>query len=133
MVKIVVGTSILVDDRGSVPQGEQSGDGDAIFSSQPDLNLITHTFNQVADPESRLRKQLMAFPRDQEKPVELTNKLLRVAHFIRKLLLFCAPDFSLDTVLVESLKNLLQTRLQVKLMEAVGAARAQARVSILNL
>jgi hypothetical protein len=116
-----------------VPQSEQSGDGDTIFSSQPDLNLIAHTFDQVADPKSGLGKQLMAFPRDQQKPVELTNKLLRMARFIRKLLLFCTPDFSLDAVLVESLKKLFQARLQVKLMEAVGAARAQARVSILNL
>jgi hypothetical protein len=101
-----------------VPHSKQGRDRHIILSRHPDLNSIAHALDQVAEPESGLGKQPMTPPRNQEEAVKLIGKLLGVTHLIRELLFFCTPNSSLDAVFVESLKNPVQARLQVELMQA---------------
>lgn len=124
-VESFVGAPIFVNHGRSMLQGEHRRDRNTVFPSQPDLKVVPHTLDQVSEPGSRLREQLMAPPRSQQKPVEFVHKFFRSACFIRKLFSFCSLDLSSKRILVQSSKDLLQTRSYIKLVEPVRAIRLQ--------
>src|SRR6266852_5876186 len=106
-------------------QGEHRGDGNSVFPCYPDLKLVSHTFEQVPEPPSWLREQLMAPPGTQQKPVELTGKLFSATCLIEKLLPFCPPHLPSEGIIVQSSKNLIQTRTQIQLVKPVRTTRLQ--------
>ena len=62
----------------------------------------------------------MAPPGDEQEAVERLDKISGAAHFVRKLLLFGAPDFSLDGILVQAFEELLDAWREIKLVKAKG-------------
>ena len=62
----------------------------------------------------------MAPPGDEQEVVERLNKISGAAHFVGKLFLFRAPDFSLDGILVQAFEELLEAWREIELMKVKG-------------
>src|SRR5260370_35160971 len=101
-------------------ESEYGSNRSAIFPGQPDLSFVAQAFDQISEPASRLRKQMMTPPCHQKKSVEFIHKLFGPASFVGKSFLFCSLDFALKRILVQSAKKLFYVRSQIKLMEPVG-------------
>ncbi len=111
---------MLVSNRAAVPKRKQSRDRIAVFPSEPYLGLVSHAFDQVFKPCFRLRKKAMPSPGNQQQPIELVDKLGRVADFTLEMFFFPAMDLSLDTSFVESIEDCVQGRSQVEFMKTIG-------------
>jgi hypothetical protein len=60
VVKCRVGACVLENDKRAVSERKHRGDWSATLPGYPDLRFVTHTFNQVCKPTSRLWEQMMA-------------------------------------------------------------------------
>src|SRR5882672_12459347 len=101
-------------------QSQNGCDRNAVLSRQPDLQVRTHTDQEIAKPSLRLGNQLVTSPSLQQETIELIKQVFRAPHFIRKPLSLCPPDSSLDGILVEAPKDLLQRRRQFEPVKTIG-------------
>ncbi|HEY6253631.1 MAG TPA: hypothetical protein VI685_27050 [Candidatus Angelobacter sp.] len=90
-----------------MPKRDNGRNGGPIFPGQLDLNPVTKACNQVSEPDSRLREQVMAPSGHPEKPVEFIHQVLRSAGFAAKPFPFSPLDLALKGILVQPLKKLL--------------------------
>src|SRR5580704_6482310 len=111
-------------------QSEHRGDRSAVLTSYPDLNFVTHAFDQISEPSSGLWQQSMAPPGNQDEAVEFVQQLFGPTCFVGKPFLLCPPDLALNGIFVESAKNLFQTHPDVELVEAVRTARLDTKSAI---
>jgi hypothetical protein len=57
-------------------ESEYGRNRSAILPGKSDVNFVAHAFNEVLEPHSRLREQMMPPPCNLEKAVKLIHKLL---------------------------------------------------------
>ena len=109
-------------------QRQHGCDGRSILSSQPDLNFVAHTFNQVSEPCPWLRRYLVTLPGHHQDVVELLDHLLRAPCLVSKPLPLCAADPALDGIPMQTPEDLFQRRGQIENMQEVCLiSREEAR------
>ncbi len=91
-----------------MPQSEYSCNRNGIFPGQSDFHFVAHAFDEISEPYSGLREQMMTSPGHEEESVEFIQKLWRLAGFVSKSFLFGPLNFALKGILVQSPKKLLQ-------------------------
>jgi hypothetical protein len=109
-------------------QGEYRRDGNAILPGQPYLGFVAHALNQIFEPNSGLRQKVMTPSGHQEKPVEFVHDPWRAAYFIRQPFSFCSSNLSLKAILVQSLEQLLQSRIQIQFVKPIGTSWLETRL-----
>jgi hypothetical protein len=117
--------TVLVNERFLEEQSEDAGDGLTVLRYNVDSSLITHALEQVPKPGARLRRKLMAAPREQEEPIELLQKRFRVPLLINQVFTFRALNLPLHATLVEVAIQSLQLRAQIKGMKMKLGALAE--------
>jgi hypothetical protein len=127
MVESLVGATIFVDNRGPMPQSQQSSDGYTILSSQLDLQAIAHVLGQIPKPGSRLGKKPLAPSGHQKKAIEFVDQLIGTAHLSGKSFPLRPPNPSLDRILMQLAEYFLQRGRQIQCVQVVGVADSKAR------
>jgi len=59
-----------------MPESEYGRNRSAILPGDSNVNFVAHAFDEVLEPDSRLREQMMSPPCNLEKAVKLIHKLL---------------------------------------------------------
>jgi len=104
MMIFLVGTAILIHHGTEVAQRQDRGYGNSTFADQPDLKVGAHAGNQVPEPGARLGEKPMTPSGDHLQPVEIIEKALRAAFFVRKMLALGPPNAALEAALVQALE-----------------------------
>jgi hypothetical protein len=99
-MEVIVGAAILVHNSSAVTQCKNRSNGHNTFADQSNLYVWTHACDQVSEPRAGLREHMMASPSRHEQPVEVIEKSLGTAFFIRKLLPFGSPYAALEAAFV---------------------------------
>jgi hypothetical protein len=89
-------------------QGEHRRDRNAVLTSQPDLNLVSHTFEQVLEPRLGLWKHLVPSASALQKPVEFVQEPFRAPHFTMELFPFCPVNLPSKGIMVQPMKDVIQ-------------------------
>src|SRR5713101_3662862 len=128
IVEAFVGTPILVNRRGSMPQGQQGSDRVAIFSRQTDLDPVLHTLHQISEPCARLRNQPMPPARLQQQTIKIVHQPLRATRFIGQAFPLGPLNLALNRVFVKSAPDLLQSSSQVEFVKEVRGSGLQTTI-----
>jgi hypothetical protein len=76
-----------------------------------------HTFDKVLEPDSWLRQQAKASPRNHQEPIKLVQQNVATSPVIEELLSLGVPDSALDAAPVKAAEYRLSRRGEIKRMQ----------------
>src|SRR5207249_6803522 len=118
----------FVDHFLSMIQRHDACDGLAAFGGDSDRDVLPHTCHEILKPCERLRGQVVARPCQLKQPVQLLEQQWATARFIGEGFPLRATDLTLNTILMKSFVQGIETRAKIQPMQGIGSGACELLV-----